>query len=142
MGKGNRACVTRLPDQGSGCPGFPSMMDLLSNHRPTVDSSLHFLLDGYLVPTKSKATNTACLSIRTVTTPFHKACSHQSCHQSLLLDPSLLLFPPPFIPPHFNAFPSDQSVRLGRIRALPPLFSLPLRQSPNPSSSVTTTTEE
>lgn len=77
-----RACVTRLPDQGSGCPGFPSMMDLLSNHKPTVDSSLHFLLDGYLVPTKSKATNTACLSIRSVTTPFHKACSHQNCHRT------------------------------------------------------------
>lgn len=42
MGKESQACVTWLPDQGSGCPGFPSMMDLLSNQKPTADSSLHF----------------------------------------------------------------------------------------------------
>lgn len=114
MGKESQAGVTWLPDQGSGCPGFPSMMDLLSNQKPTADSSLHFFLDGYLVPTKSKATNTACLSIPAMTTPFHKACSNQNCHQSLLLDPSLLLFPASIHTLTLNAFLSDQSVRLGQ----------------------------
>lgn len=52
-----------LPDQGSGCHGFPSMMELLSNHKPKVNSSPHLILDGYLVTTVRKATNIACLTI-------------------------------------------------------------------------------
>lgn len=109
---------TLLPDRGSGCYGYPpppppAMLDLASNHKPKITSSPHLLADGCTVTTVRKATDTAWFTVSTMTTQFHKAWSHQNCHQSLVLDLSFLR-PGPIHTQTLNGFPGDQPVRFGK----------------------------
>ena len=129
-------CQTLLPDQGSGCHDLPSMIDFLSNHKPKLTFSPHLRGDGCMVTTVRKATDPAFLPVSSGLTQFHEACSHQNCHQSLVLDLSFLC-PAPIYTQTLNGFPGDQPVRFGQGSTAP--HPTAFGQNPKSSSNITTT---